>query len=161
MASFCSHCGTTGDGRKIQWIGPLRQRRCGARNPSDNLSLDNCRLRMERQRQADRDALRTPSAAVQLDLDHARAYLARFASPPAPAPAPAPTPPPPPIRMVIPGPARIREMNTVAERFENTRTVAGTAMEILDDYKERMPEQCYLELANQMKKMYDSSLPNF
>ena len=68
--------------------------------------------------------------------------------------------------MVIPGPARIREQQMILEtiavsiagRFQTTKTTVGKMMETLDDYKERMPEQCYLELANQMKKVYDSSV---
>ena len=140
MPVTCSTCGIRGDGRKIQWVGGSR-RRCGARDPSDPLSLANCQVRVE----------------------SARSHLARFASPP---PSPAPPPLPPPIRMVIPGPARIREQQMILEsiavriagRFQTTKTTVGKMMETLDDYKEQMPEQCYLELANQMKKVYDSSV---
>ena len=146
MPVTCSACGIRGDGRKIMWVGRGSDRACGARNPADPLSLANCQVRVER----------------------ARSHLARFASPPPapPPPTPAPPPRPPPFRMVIPGPARIREQQMILEtiavsiagRFQTTKTTVGKMMETLDDYKEQMPEQCYLELANQMKKVYDSSV---
>ena len=72
-----------------------------------------------------------------------------------------------PIQMVIPGPARVREMMRITaeriaiRRFQTVKTAAEKMMETLDDYKERMPEQCYLELANLSKNVYDSSVRNF
>ena len=140
MPATCSTCGIRGDGRKIMWVGGTR-RRCGARDPADALSLAKCQLRVG-----------------------AQAHLDRFSSPP-------PPPAPPPIRMVIPGPAWVREQQLWAELMrrvdwtvagiKTANSTAGKIMETLDDYKERMPEQCYLELANLTKKVYDSSVRNF
>jgi len=40
---------------------------------------------------------------------------------------------------------------------EKRREIMRTAMQNLDEYKESMPEQCYLDVANELKKVYDAS----
>ena len=39
---------------------------------------------------------------------------------------------------------------------DKRREILGTAMQKLDEHKESMPEQCYLDVANELKKVYDA-----
>jgi len=49
------------------------------------------------------------------------------------------------------------EENAHSPSQDKRREILGTAMQKLDEHKESMPEQCYLDLANELKKVYDVS----
>ena len=44
---------------------------------------------------------------------------------------------------------------TVPDSQDKRREVLAVAMQKLDEYKEQMPERCYLDVANELKKVYD------
>lgn len=47
--------------------------------------------------------------------------------------------------------------DTVPPSQNKRREILGIAMQKLDDCKELMPERCYLDVANELKKVYDIS----
>ncbi len=52
----------------------------------------------------------------------------------------------------------LRSMLEIAESppsQDKRREILGAAMQKLDDCKEQMPERCYLDVANELKKVYD------
>ena len=54
----------------------------------------------------------------------------------------------------------LRSMLDVSEEnvpTQKRREFLGAAMQKLDEYKGKMPEKCYLDIANELKKVYDVS----